>query len=84
MNELEQAREWAALWKLAAKWHRNRLRIETKMTDSLWADLAAKEAEIERLRKGLAWYVGRSAESLMYDGGRRAARVLSGEEPADD
>jgi len=36
------------------------------------------EAEIKRLRGELGWYVGRSAESLMYDGGKRAARALSG------
>lgn len=34
----------------------------------------------ERLRKALGWYVGRSAESLMMDGGKRASRALSGED----
>ena len=83
-EELDRARAWSRAWKASARWHHDRLIAEAGYSNSLYLATAAKDAEIERLRKGLAWYVGRSAESLIYDGGRRAARVLSGEEPADD
>lgn len=40
--------------------------------------LKAMRKENDLLRQGLGWYVGRPAESLMFDGGKRAARALSG------
>ena len=44
--------------------------------DRVEADNRAKDAEIKRLRAALGWYVGRSAESLMFDGGKRASAAL--------
>jgi len=80
--QLQDARAWARAWKRAAKRYREVIEYITGGVlpvswvppDRAEADRTA--AEIERLREALAWYVGRSAESLMFDGGRRAGEAL--------
>ena len=52
-----------------------------RTVDRQAATIERQAAEIERLRGALGWYVGRSAESLMFDGGRRAAEALSEARP---
>ena len=59
MNELEQAREWAALWKRAAKRYRDALHyISGGVVPVSWMplqeELEAKDAEIERLLRKFA------------------------------
>ena len=52
-QQLQDARAWAALWKRAAKWYRNRLRIEADRADGLYVDCVRQAAEIEQLRAAL-------------------------------
>jgi len=54
-----------------------RIRQMCQVIEALGQELQEARAENKRLREALAWYVGKSAESLMWDGGRHAAEALS-------
>jgi len=45
--------------------------------EALGQELQEARAENKRLREALAWYVGKSSDTLMFDGGRHAAEALS-------
>ena len=89
-DKFDQARVWARLWKRAARGYRENSKIRTlafRIVSGIARDYRSenqrKDAEIERLRIELAWFVGRSAESIMFNGSRRAAEALS-KGPAND